>query len=108
MFEYKELYTIDFREVEYYLETYFAIKEALDFPINCGCNWDAIWDFLTDMVGRPVNIEILGLDVIKEKFDETADEFIDLLREFKHYSNDKYAHEIQITIVDGESRTKIE
>ncbi len=108
MYEYKDLYTIDFRNVKYYLEVHFTIRDALDFPDYYGCNLDALWDCLTDMAGEPVNIEIIGLDVVREKFDDTADELIEIFREFKHYSNDKYAHEIQITIVDGETRTKIE
>ena len=60
------------------------------------------------MVGRPINIEIIGLDVIERKFDNAAKMMIDTLREFKHYDDDYYAHEIQIEIVSGDVRVELE
>ena len=108
MYQYKEKYTIDFTKVNHYLEMHFVIRQALDFPDYYGCNWDAFWDCLTDMVGRPINIEIIGLDVIERKFDNAAKMMIDMLREFKHYDDDYYAHEIQIEIVSGDARISIE
>jgi ribonuclease inhibitor len=85
-----------------------TIKRELDFPDYYGGNMDAFWDCLTDMVGRPINIEIIGLDVIERKFDNAAKMMIDMLREFKHYDDDYYAHEIQIEIVSGDIRISIE
>lgn len=108
MYQYKEKYTIDFTNVEHYLEMHFIIKEALDFPDYYGCNWDAFWDCLTDMVGRPIHIEIIGLDVIERKFDDAAKMMVDTLREFKHYDDDFYSREIQIEIVSGDVRISIE
>ena len=107
MYQYKEVYTIDFTNVQYYLEMHFVIREALDWPDYYGCNWDAFWDCLTNMVGRKVHIEILGLDVIERKFGEEAQIMIDILREFKHYRNDKYSNEIQIEIVSGDTRVSL-
>ena len=108
MYQYKDLYTIDFTNVQYYLEMHLVIKEALDFPDYYGCNWDAFWDCLTDMVGdEPIHIEIIGLDVIERKFEHIAGKMIRILKEFKHYNNDKYAHEINIEIVDGDSRVSL-
>ena len=72
MYQYKEKYTIDFTNVNHYLEMHFTIRQALDLPDYYGCNWDAFWDCLTDMVGRPIHIEIIGLDVIERKFDDAA------------------------------------
>ena len=108
MYQYKEVYTIDFTNVQYYLEMHFEIREALDWPEYYGCNWDAFWDCLTDMVGRPIHIEILGLDIIEQKFGEEAQKMVDILEEFKHYHNDKYSHEIQIEIVTGDDRVSLQ
>ena len=107
MYEHKEKYTIDFTDVKNFLEMHFVIKEALDFPDYYGCNWDAFWDCLTDMVGRPVHIEIIGLNVIEQKFGDEAKKMVDVLKEFKHYRSDKYAKDIRIEIVIGERRFEI-
>ena len=108
MYQYKDLYTIDFSHVNYYLEMHLTIKDALDWPDYYGCNWDAFWDCLTNMVGRPIHIEIIGLDVIERKFDNAAKMMVDTLREFKHYDNDYYSHEIKIEIVSEDARIIIE
>ena len=103
----KEKYTIDFTNVNYYLEMHGVIWRALEFPDYYGCNWDAFWDCLTNMVGRPIHIEIVGLDVIERKFDGAAQMMIDTLREFKHYEDDEFVHDIKIEIVDGDTCTVI-
>lgn len=105
MYQYKELYTIDFTGVQHYMEIHFVIREALDFPDYYGCNWDAFWDCLTNMVGRPVHIEIIGLDVIERKFDGAAKKILEILKEFKHYDDDEFVDDIQIEIVSEETRT---
>ena len=107
MYELKEQYIIDFSNVKYYLDMHHAIQKALDFPDYYGQNWDAFWDCLTDMVGRPVHVEIIGLEVIEKNFDDYAKKLIDTFREFKHYDNDKYSHEIQIEIVSGNTRVSL-
>ena len=107
MYQYKELYTIDFNNVQHYLEMHFVIRKALDWPDYYGCNWDAFWDCLTNMVGRPVHIEIIGLDVIERKFDDAARIMIETLKEFKHYDDDEYANDIQIEIVSGDVRISL-
>ena len=109
MYQYKEKYTIDFTNVEHYLEMHFIIKEALDFPDYYGCNWDAFWDCLTALLGRPTHIEILGLDVVERKFGiDTAQTMLEILRRFKHCDDNYYSHEIQIEIVSGDVRISIE
>ena len=107
MYQYKELYTIDFTNVQHYLEMHFVIRKALDWPDYYGCNWDAFWDCLTDMVGRPVHIEIIGLNATEQKFGDEAKIMVDILKEFKHYRNDKYAKDIKIEIVMGERRFEL-
>ena len=107
MYEYKDLYTIDFTDIEYYWQMHEIIRDALDFPDYYGCNWSAFWDCLTDMIGDPIHIEIIGLEIIERKFVDAASKMLGILKDFKHYSNDKYAHEIQIEIVTGDLRTSI-
>ncbi|MBR5252270.1 MAG: barstar family protein [Clostridia bacterium] len=107
MYKYKNKYTIDFTEVQYYIEMHLIIREALDFPDYYGCNWDAFWDCLTDMYGDPIHIEIVGLDVIERKFDGSAKIMIEILREFKHFCNDMFSDDILIEIVRGNERTEI-
>ncbi len=99
MYQYKDKYTIDFRGVEHYFDMHFTIRDSLEFPDYYGCNWDAFWDCLTDMYGDPIHIEIIGLDVIRRKFDDSADMIIETLKEFKHNYDDKYVNDITIEIV---------
>ena len=92
-------YVVDFTNVKYYLEMHAVIEKSLDFPDYYGCNWDAFWDCLTDMYGDPIHIEILGLDVIEQKFDGAAEKMISILKKFKHFNNDLFAKDIKIEIV---------
>ena len=101
-------YTLDFTNVTHFLEVHYIIKTSLDFPDYYGCNWDAFWDCLTDMRGDPVHIEIIGLDVIEKKFDNTANMMIEILKEFKHFNDDLFSDIIKIEIVKGDTRIEIE
>ena len=107
MYQYKDLYTIDFSKVEYYIQMHKIIQEALDWPDYYGCNWDAFWDCLTNMVGRPVHIEIIGLDAVEQKFGDEVKTMVDILKEFKHYHNDKYSNDIKIEIVTKSRRLEL-
>ncbi|MBR5252271.1 MAG: barstar family protein [Clostridia bacterium] len=107
MYEYKNKYTIDFTNITYYREMHLIIKKALDFPDYYGCNWSAFWDCLTDMAGEPIHIEIIGLDVIEQKFDGAAEMMINILKRLKHFCNDMFCDEILIEIVRGNERTEI-
>ena len=103
MYQYKEKYTIDFTKVNSYLEMHFVIRQALDWPDYYGCNWDAFWDCLTNMLGRPIHLEINGLDVVERKFDNAAKTMIETLKEFKHYDNDEFIDDIKIEIVRADT-----
>ena len=107
MYQYKDIYTIDFSNVQSYLEMHFVLKESLNFPDYYGCNWSAFWDCLTDMYGEPIHIEIIGLDVVERKFQDSASKMIEILKRFKHFSNDRFSDDILIEIVDGSKRTEI-
>ena len=108
MYQYKDKYTIDFRGVKNYYDMHFTIRDSLDFPDYYGCNWSAFWDCLTDMLGRPIHIEIIGLDVIRRKFDGAADKIVEILKELKHDDDDEYADEIIIEIVTDTGREFVE
>ena len=102
-------YTIDFTNVNYYLEMHAVIWKALDFPDYYGCNWDAFWDCLTDMYGDPIHIEILGLDVIERKFGaDTTQKMLEILKSFKHFGNDMFSDDIKIEIVSEDIRINVD
>ncbi len=107
MYKYKETYTLDFTNVQNYLEIHFVIRQALDWPDYYGCNWDAFWDCLTDMYGDPIHIEIIGLDVIERKFGDSAAKMIEILKRFKHFNNDLFSDSITIEIVSGDARVSL-
>ena len=101
MYNHKDLYIIDFTRVKYYLEMHEVIRESLDFPDYYGCNWDAFWDCLTDMLGLTIHLRIFGLEVIERAFPGEAEIMIDILKEFKYYGDDRFADDIKIEIVKG-------
>ena len=101
-------YTVDFTNVEYYLEMHEVIKKSLDFPDYYGRNWDAFWDCLTDMIGDPMVIEIIGLDVIERKFGDTAQKMVQIFKEAKHYYDNKYSDITHIVLVSGEHRVELQ
>jgi ribonuclease inhibitor len=108
VYEFKELYTLDFSNVDHFLEIHAVIWKELDFPDYYGCNLDALWDCLRDMIGDPIHIEIIGLEVIERKFGDYASKLIEIFTELKHYDNDEYSHEIQIEIVNGDNRVSLD
>jgi RNAse (barnase) inhibitor barstar len=101
-------YTVDFTNVKYYLEMHAVIRESLDFPDYYGCNWSAFWDCLSEMYGDPIHIEIIGLEVIKNKFGiDCVNKMIEILKRFKHFYNDEFSDSIKIEIVTGEDRVSL-
>ena len=104
MYQHKDIYTIDFTNVNYYLEIHNVIRRSLDFPDYYGCNWSAFWDCLTDMYGDPIHIEIVGLEVIERKFGDAASKMLEILKRFKHFNNDLFSDSIKIEILRGDER----
>jgi len=51
MYQFKELSTLDFSQINRINDIHQIIKDELDFPDYYGMNWDASWDCLTDMIG---------------------------------------------------------
>ena len=101
MYEHKDLYVIDFSEVNNIMEMHMIIRDSLDFPDYYGRSWDAFWDCITDMYGEKINIEILSYDRVREKFGTNADALVELLHDFKHNYDDEYCDDISVKIHDG-------
>ena len=107
MYRFKEIYKLDFSKVNYINEVHQIIKDELDFPDYYGMNWYAFWDCLTDMVGDPIHIELVGMERFQNKFPRHAKIILDILKELKHWNNDKYKDQIKIEIVIGNARYEI-
>lgn len=105
--EKRKEYIVDFRNVKYYLEMHSVIRESLEFPDYYGCNWSAFWDCLKDVEREPLRITIIGLEIIRDKFDDAADKMIEILKRFKHYPDDMFAKDIQIEIVNEDSSVTV-
>ncbi len=99
MDENTDLYILDFTNVKYYSEFHTIIMESLDFPDYYGRNWDAFWDCITDMVGDPMHIQIVGFETVERRFGDTAETMLKILRRAKHYANDRYADITRIEII---------
>ena len=100
-------YIIDFGDVQNYNDIQTAIAKAFDFPEWYGCNWDALWDMLTDMAGDLIHIEISSYDVLNRLYKSEAETLMSILKEFKHYSNNKYLSKIKIEITSENERIEI-
>ena len=109
MYAYKEKYTLDFSKIEHWCEFHQIIKDELDFPNYYGKNWDALWDCLTDMVDveEPLYIEILGAEVIEQKWPGTINILVETLKELKHWEDDYFCDYVKVEIVYGEARYEI-
>ena len=100
-------YTIDLREVQDREDMHFLFKDVLEFPDYYGCNWDALWDCLTDMYGDPIHIEIIGLDAFEARCPGTKKTLIEILMDFKHYIP-RFEDDVLIELVDGDRRVVVE
>ncbi len=109
MYAYKEKYTLDFSKIEHWGDFHQIIKKELDLPFNYGKNWDALWDCLTDIVNndKVFYVEILGAEVLEQKWPGTLDNLVEILKDLKHLDNDEYYNTIKIEIVCGEARYEI-
>ena len=109
MYEYKEKYTLDFRKIEHWSEFHQIIKKELDFPKRYGENWDALWDYLTERVDieEPLNIEILGAEVVEQKWPGTINTLVEILKDLKHWEDDYFCDYVKIEIVYGDARYEI-
>ena len=73
-------YIVDFSKVKYYIEIHEALKRDLDLPDYYGGNTDALWDCLTDMLGDPSYIEIVGFDAVQKKYKSEWDSIVKIFK----------------------------
>ena len=92
-------YTIDFRNVKYYLEMHSVIRTSLDFPDYYGGNTDALWDCMTDMLGDDIQIDIIGFENIKRKYANEWNNVIQIFKKAKHAYGDKYSDSFFVTLI---------
>lgn len=65
-YEQKEEVLIECHSINNELELLYSVKKNLNFPQHCGNNWDAIEDFISDII-LPKKIILHNWDSIKEK-----------------------------------------
>lgn len=92
-------YIVDFSKVEYYIEIHEVLKRDLDFPDYYGGNTDALWDCLTDMLGDPSYIEIIGFEDVQKRYKNEWESLIRIFKKAKHAYNDQYIDSFFVTIV---------
>ncbi len=92
-------YVVDFSEVTHYIEIHEALKKDLDFPDYYGGNTDALWDCLTDMLGDPSHIELVGFEKVKERYKSEWDAILRIMKKAKHAYGGKYANTFVVVLI---------
>ena len=105
MYRFKDKYILDFSDVKYYLEFHAIIKKELDLPDYYGCNFDALWDCLKEMITEPLQVEIIGISNIRKQFDETADKLLVMFEKLKEFAGDEYSHNISVKIIEDQTES---
>ena len=91
-------YTVDFKDLKDYMDLHLRIKENMQFPSYYGCNLDAFWDCLTDLITEDVTIRFLNFDIAEKTDAEEANGIYSALNDFKHCYNNAYYDTIKIFI----------
>lgn len=58
------------------------LRDELGFPGWYGCNWDAFWDAITDLVEMPLRLRFFGWHAFSTALPDDAEALSDCLREF--------------------------
>ena len=84
MYEYKNPYILDFRNIQYYGDVHKIIKAAFDFPDYYGENWDAFYDLIcTD--SKAERIIITGKGEMSENLKNELERMSDTLDHAKNH-----------------------
>ena len=97
-------YTVDFSTVEYFIEIHEVLKRDLNLPDYYGGNTDALWDCMTDMLGDPTHISIVGFENITKKYSNEWDKIIRIFKKAKHAYVDKYSDRFFVTLIHDDGR----
>ena len=96
MYQYKEVYILDFTNIQYYLDFHQIIKKELDFPDYYGMNWDAFWDLArSTFYGRGENyfIEIHNFYSMTEEYQDYCKPMLEIFEDIqKENSNVFFAY----------------
>jgi len=107
MSDQRHCYVLDFSKMDTHWDVHRIIKNGLLFPDYYGNNWSAFWDCLTDMVGEKIHIEIMGIEVLRQRHEDAANEMIEILNRFKHYCDDQFVNDIQIDVYIGDGKISL-
>ena len=99
MYEYRNPYILDFRNIQYYGDVHKIIKAAFDFPDYYGENWSAFWDCSKGLVGDPIHIQIWGLYRFQKNFPDSCAKMLEILERLRHWNDDRYIDDINIEII---------
>jgi ribonuclease inhibitor len=65
---------IEVGSVESTAELHRRLQEALRFPGWYGCNWDAFWDAITDLVEMPETLKLAGWSSLQQRLPRDAEQ----------------------------------
>ncbi|MBQ7670262.1 MAG: barstar family protein [Clostridia bacterium] len=94
-------FTVDFIGAQYYLDIHKALKDGLKLPEYYGENLDALWDCLTDIVYRYVEIRLKNYQDIEKINKEYSEKILYVFKEAKHYADETYSGSRIIVERDG-------
>ncbi len=94
----KTTYVADFKNVSTWEDIHHEMKASMQFPSYYGCNLDAFWDCLTDLITEDVTIRFLNFDVAEKTDSEEASGIYSALNDFKHCYNNAYYDTIKIFV----------
>ena len=103
----KNIYTVEFKNVHYYLEIHTALKNGLKLPEYYGKNLDALWDCLTDFIGNDIEIILKNFQDVEKVDKEYADKILNVFKDAKHYANDTFLG-VRIIVERNGAATEIE
>ena len=83
----KKQYLLDFSGISTVEGLHAYLKKALSLPEYYGMNWDALYDCLTDMEGKRVEIRISGLNELAAVLPDAAASLMAVLEDFAAYAN---------------------
>ena len=102
-----DMYIVDFSTVKYFHEIHEVLKRDLNFPDYYGGNTDALWDCLTDMLGDPSQIQIIGFENIAKRYSNEWNTIIDIIRKAKHAYDDKYSQTFFVTMIHEDGTREV-
>ena len=100
----KYYYTVDFSEVKYYSDVYQAVIRGLEFPEYCGENYDALYDFMTDMITQYSVVLIKNFEIVEEKYGDAWSKILECFVDAKHVYHGKYQERLDIILLHKDGK----